>query len=619
MFCQLDVLKKSKKKSSILLALKQLPKTLSEVYDRMMLDIDEIYKAEAKRALMWLAFSERPLSAEEVAEAACIDPDAEPPFSEDDRFQDPRNNILEILGSLVSLVPGDKIRLAHFSVKEYLLSPRLRASQFADCGVSEKCAQAFCTQSCLAYITQDEEASSSLCERPFLAYACTYWPNHAQRLVGDDQRTHRFISIFYRSHKIYENWQSMLPRWSFLPGLERGGPQQKTLSPLCHAAAMGFNSMVEELISELESTRVIGDNRGEWTALHVASLCGKAKTVSTILRLTKQITTIDSLSPEGTTALHIASSRGLMDVISILLSHGASTEIEDTKGQAAIALAVASGQLGIVQLLLENHSTSNSSRKQKGCALFPAIEANHISILDKLLEYGASAEITNSLGQTPLMFAVASGRIQAVYLLLKHGANSNCMDQHNSTPLHRAVQTNNDTVVELLIHHDANTVRRDPDGKTPFHYACARDNLSMIKKFLQTGIDISLLDGWGKMPIHYAAWTWSAEVMQILLDGGAQLEARTPRGETPLQLAAQRGGDEVVECLLKNGADITAFNKNGKTALHFAVVRGNREVLLHLLRYGADPRVKDHRGLTPMQTYDWDCYEEQGIRIRRIE
>jgi ankyrin repeat protein len=136
----------------------------------------------------------------------------------------------------------------------------------------------------------------------------------------------------------------------------------------------------------------------------------------------------------------------------------------------------------------------------------------------------------------------------------------------------------------------------------------------MLEKFLEKDVDVLLLDGYNKMPIHYAAWTWNLDAMQILLYRGAQLQVRTPLGETPLQMAAQRGVPDVVECLLRHGADITACNKNRRTVLHYAVMRGGREDLEVLLRHGADPRVKDHYGMTPIQTYR----SYIGISITRV-
>jgi hypothetical protein len=91
-----------------------------------------------------LAFWQRPLRIEEVAEAAIVDPKLSPPFDPEERLQDPCKSILEILGSLVVIssksvpsdvwddssngvcnnvsddpngdLPGKQVRLVHFSV-----------------------------------------------------------------------------------------------------------------------------------------------------------------------------------------------------------------------------------------------------------------------------------------------------------------------------------------------------------------------------------------------------------------------------------------------------------------------------------------------------------------------
>jgi hypothetical protein len=95
-----ESLKRCLKVSLIREALQHLPKTLDETYSRMLSAIDEAYREDAKNALIWLAFSERPLQLEELAEATVIHPRSYPPFDPEERFPDPRN-VLEILSSLV--------------------------------------------------------------------------------------------------------------------------------------------------------------------------------------------------------------------------------------------------------------------------------------------------------------------------------------------------------------------------------------------------------------------------------------------------------------------------------------------------------------------------------------
>lgn len=85
-----------------------------------------------------------------------MNPQSDPPFSLNKRLLDSRNDILEILGSLVIVtskgdstcsdddsddildnisdndskyLSAEKIRLAHFSVKDYLVSTRIQYSK----------------------------------------------------------------------------------------------------------------------------------------------------------------------------------------------------------------------------------------------------------------------------------------------------------------------------------------------------------------------------------------------------------------------------------------------------------------------------------------------------------
>jgi ankyrin repeat domain-containing protein 50 len=101
--CQLEALKKCRKRDVLLEALKNLPETLDDTYARILTEIDEKDQQYARRALLWLAFSNRPLRIKEVAESAVMDPQLDLPFNPKARLFVPHNDILEILGSLVTV------------------------------------------------------------------------------------------------------------------------------------------------------------------------------------------------------------------------------------------------------------------------------------------------------------------------------------------------------------------------------------------------------------------------------------------------------------------------------------------------------------------------------------
>ena len=155
------------KVSAIRRSLKNLPKTLDDTYARILTNIDEDYEQEARRALLWLAFSERPLDIDEVAEAAVVNPHSDRPFDPEERLRD-SHAVLEILTSLVTVSPIVNasysrtwiVRLAHFSVKEYLLSDRIQNGPASKFSATDVAANEFIAKSCLQYIFHYDESDS---------------------------------------------------------------------------------------------------------------------------------------------------------------------------------------------------------------------------------------------------------------------------------------------------------------------------------------------------------------------------------------------------------------------------------------------------------------------------
>jgi hypothetical protein len=229
----------------ISLALYEMPRTLDETYARILSSIDNLYFDEARAALEWLAFSLRPLSVAELAEACSIRVDnfQEPIFEEGG--YEALVGLFSVLSSLI--VSGDQsdydsdygryrvftnnplgdplpkkydttcynqtVRLAHFSVKEYLVSNRLRQShlELSKYALRETEVELSLAQRCCAYLLyfteqrnvkiwideakpprelplRQENSKTRFYKQDFLndfapaytllPYVCTYWPRH---------------------------------------------------------------------------------------------------------------------------------------------------------------------------------------------------------------------------------------------------------------------------------------------------------------------------------------------------------------------------------------------------------------------------------------------------------
>ena len=174
--CQLDTLRTCLKRSALLKALHRLPKTLDETYDRILLRIPEDYHHDAQIVFSLLAFSPRPISLGEAAEAVAIDLEQKS-FDPRDRLPD-SCSILKICSSLVTLSPFEpkkntwetskfamddeskELRFAHYSVKEYLLSKRISSQTFQ---IHNDNAHVVISKLCLIYLLSFHEIIQEQC------------------------------------------------------------------------------------------------------------------------------------------------------------------------------------------------------------------------------------------------------------------------------------------------------------------------------------------------------------------------------------------------------------------------------------------------------------------------
>lgn len=228
MFCQLQELTKSKstRPSSIKAALLALPATLDETYERMLLNIAAEDQPYALTLLRWLAYAQAPLTLDELAEASVIFPSehainddlvgTDDLVATDDRggWED----ALDILAGLVVPIEASDqhvtdegamsnhpanlynhdirlpknaigkhtmIRLAHFSVKEYLESNRISRSTASSFQLDPSRDHRWITQCCLVYLvyySSSVRKSSSKLDLvifPPLNYAAAMWYRHA--------------------------------------------------------------------------------------------------------------------------------------------------------------------------------------------------------------------------------------------------------------------------------------------------------------------------------------------------------------------------------------------------------------------------------------------------------
>jgi ankyrin repeat protein len=186
-----------------------------------------------------------------------------------------------------------------------------------------------------------------------------------------------------------------------------------------------------------------------------------------------------------------AASAGRMDIVQLLLDHGADPNLPEEqiapKGKALYS-AVSNGHYEIAKLLLERGAFPNPPVESSGDALWWSRERRPDKRMEQLLlSYGAKPttghmgedwprEVGNWLRISPLHEAARKGDVQEAKKLLDAGADLTARDEHlRSTPLAWAAKFGQLEMVTFLLGRGApKSLPGDPHWATPLAWATRR-------------------------------------------------------------------------------------------------------------------------------------------------
>lgn len=356
--------------SSIKKALDQLPVTLDETYDRILRGIEPSDSNEAFNILQWLAFAERPLTLEEVAEAAVTNEDGSP-IDAEERLFDPYD-VVRICRSLISFAEdtilvcgnwtsGKVVRFAHFSVKEYLLSSRVLEGKARNYHMNAQSSQRQIGQSCLSALLQNDGVNEDQ-PSPLAKYAAQYWFQHFRKLQActDDASNfqHLVEELFLGSRNTFRHWLLV-----YDVNIRRGHDSSsvrrhynKFPAPLYYASFLGLGDTVRLLLDSGANVDAHGGYYG--TPLIAAASQGHLAIVKILLNYNADINADGGWT--FYTALQAASYFGYQDIAEVLLDSGSEPDRrQDDVDNTALGLACEVGHRAIVELLISRGSDVN--------------------------------------------------------------------------------------------------------------------------------------------------------------------------------------------------------------------------------------------------------------------
>jgi len=132
----------------------------------------------------------------------------------------------------------------------------------------------------------------------------------------------------------------------------------------------------------------------------------------------------------GYTALHLAASEGKLDILELLLDHGADINATNATGKTALTLGVVccpwEKYTQVVRILVEKGTDIDSVDNDGNTALMVAAKHTNqpLEAIEILFDMGAKRSVKNFVGQTALMIAAACGNDLIVEWLLQRRTNS---------------------------------------------------------------------------------------------------------------------------------------------------------------------------------------------------
>lgn len=453
MSCQIDILKGCLDPISLRKELVNLPRTLEATYARILRNIPPGQMESAKRLLQFLTYSERPLRVEEAVDVVAVDLSHidQRPFHSSHRMPDPQEVAMYCSSLVISTTRkgsgGEvtEIQLAHFSVREYLVSARVDESVAQELG--EVNARAAIVEVCLSYLIDLEHSYDKEEEKqrqPLVQYSARYWPTHAAvveaslKAVAPKVEEYLLSDVAYRfGYRVYPLDQP----WKY---------SDDPVPPLYYVSFAGLLHSVQLI---LNTGADVNEQGGYYN-----------------------------------NALQAASAGGHKEVVELLLNHGADQKLKGGKYSYALQAASVKGHEDIAQLLLLHGADVNAQDEDEGSALYMASLGGHEKLVSLLLEGGANVNAKGGNFGNALQAACFRGDEEVVKLLLAKEANVNAEGGQYGSALQAASAEGREKVVELLLKANAGPARAKA---TALHMACFEGHEAVVRLLLASGADVN--------------------------------------------------------------------------------------------------------------------------------
>uniref|UniRef100_A0A674E1G7 Ankyrin repeat domain 6b n=1 Tax=Salmo trutta TaxID=8032 RepID=A0A674E1G7_SALTR len=234
--------------------------------------------------------------------------------------------------------------------------------------------------------------------------------------------------------------------------------------------------------------------------LLVASHKGQADNVVQLINKGAKV----AVTKYGRSPLHLASYKGHIEVVRILLKADCDLDIQDDGEQTALHRAAVVGNNDVISALIQEGCALDRQDKDGNTALHEVSWHGFSQSVKLLVKAGANVHSKNKAGNTALHLACQNGHAQSSKVLLLGGARPDSKNHVGDACLHVAARYNHVPVLRILLGAFCSVAEKNQAGDTPLHVAAALNHKKTVRLLLEAGTESSIRNNAGQTALDQA-------------------------------------------------------------------------------------------------------------------
>lgn len=188
---------------------------------------------------------------------------------------------------------------------------------------------------------------------------------------------------------------------------------------------------------------------------------------------------------EGASALWVAAGAGHLNIVKLLIEHGADINHHTKNVSTPVRAACFDGRLDIIRYLMDHGADINLANGYNNTCLMITSYKGHADVVEYLLENDALPNEQANCGATALHYAAECGHVEVCTVLLDYGGVFK-RNEYGMTPVICAAERTRESVVELFVNRPGLLTKDEQIDALELigaSFANDKDNYSLVKAF----------------------------------------------------------------------------------------------------------------------------------------